>query len=252
VAVTSADGLTFGDMCLIQGELPVQRYAGLRRSIGPQYVRGISHWADDGSRSEEVMWLVYSMNKEDIWVSRVPLPITSVAKGEPAWNLYCPKWSSIRTDGDSLEMSNSDPYDYAQATRVFPESARITVDFKLSVDDAERSHLEIDLLTKFGSHRPVRVLVAANSPGLSIESGRVVSFYLEADTARQTYSVSINGNFVLRDEPFAEAADQLHRITFRTGSHRGIGGAHPVPPGTDSPLAPVVYRIGKLLIHTIE
>jgi len=74
VTVTSDDGVNFRDMCLIQGELPIQRYAGLRRSIGPQYVRGISHWADDGSRSEKVMWLVYSMNKEDIWVSRVPMP----------------------------------------------------------------------------------------------------------------------------------------------------------------------------------
>src|SRR5206468_10963076 len=65
--VTSYDGMTFRDMRIVQGELPRQRYAGLHRSIGPQYVRGISAWSDDSSRDENVLWLVYSMNKEDIW-----------------------------------------------------------------------------------------------------------------------------------------------------------------------------------------
>ncbi len=77
MAVTSSDGVNFADMRMIQGELPIQRYAGLHRSIGPQYVRGISHWADDGSRTDNAIWLVYSMNKEDIWVSCVPLALTS-------------------------------------------------------------------------------------------------------------------------------------------------------------------------------
>jgi len=149
-------------------------------------------------------------------------------------------------------MSNSDPYDYAQATRIFPESSRVMVDFELSVDDAERSHLEIDLLTKSGSRRPVRIMISATSPKFSVKSGDVVVFHLEADTARQTYSVSMNGKLILQDEPFAESAERLHRITFRTGSHRGIGGSHPVPPDTDRPCGAVEYRLGKLSVRTIE
>jgi hypothetical protein len=255
VATASEDGVNFHDMCLIQGELPIQRYAGLHRSIGPQYVRGISHWANDGSRSENVMWLVYSMNKEDIWVSRVPLPLTCNADArwsKPLWNLYSPKWSPIRENYGVLEMSYSDPYDYAQATRIFPESSGVAIDFELSVDDVERSHLEIDLLTKFGSHRPVRVLVSPTSPKGSIRSGELASFHLAADAAKQTYSLSINGKPVIQDEPFSEPADRLHRITFRTGLHRGIGGLRPVPAGTDRPLAPVVYRVGKLCVQNSE
>jgi hypothetical protein len=254
VAVASDDGVNFQGMCLVHGEMPIQRYVGLHRSIGPQYVRGISHWANDGSRSENVMWLVYSMNKEDIWVSRVPLPLTCDATpgNKPAWNLYSPKWSSIHEEDDVLEISHSDPYDYAQATRIFPESSRVAVDFELSVNDAQRAHLEIDLLTRFGSHRPVRILISPESSKIPVRSGEVVLFRLEAGTANRTYSLLMNGKPVLRDEPFAEPADRLHRITFRTGKHRGIGGLHPVAPGTDRPLNPVVYRLDNLSVQTFD
>jgi hypothetical protein len=249
VVVTSDDGVNFRDMRIIQGELPIQRYAGLHRSIGPQYVRGISHWANDSSRPEKIMWLVYSMNKEDIWVSRVPLPLQSDVT-EPTtdqlWNIYCPKWSSIRTGQDFLELSNSDPYDYVQATHIFPESSRVTADFELSVNDVERSHLEIDLLTQFGSHRPVRLLI----PPALLKSKGPFSFHLEADTTLQTYSVSMDGRMIFKDEPFAESATHFHRIAIRTGPHRNIGRLHPVPPGTDRPLSPITYQLKNLSIQT--
>jgi hypothetical protein len=260
-------------MCLIQGELPIQRYAGLHRSIGPQYIRGVSHWANDGSRSENVMWLVYSMAKEDIWVSRVPLPMTvdaakrtsisnrntgvspvhaAPSPGNPIWNIYSPKWSPIREHDDDLEITQSDPYDFAQAMRLFPESSRVTIDFELSVDHAERAHLEIDLLTRFGSHRPVRVLISPESPGLSVNSGESVSLHVEADATKQTYSISMNGKAVVQDQPFAEPADRLHRIAFRTGKHRGVGGLHPVAVGSDRPLKPVVYQLSKVSVQTFD
>jgi len=40
--VTSDDGEHFRDMRIVQGELPIQRYEGKFRSVGPQYIRGIS------------------------------------------------------------------------------------------------------------------------------------------------------------------------------------------------------------------
>jgi hypothetical protein len=42
---------------------------------GPQYVRGISEWSSDGSWKDDAMWVAYSVNKEDVWVSRIPIPI---------------------------------------------------------------------------------------------------------------------------------------------------------------------------------
>ncbi|HSV26769.1 MAG TPA: hypothetical protein VLH60_02655, partial [Sedimentisphaerales bacterium] len=109
ITATSDDGVHWKNMRIVQGELPVQRYAGRARSIGPQYTRGISEWADDGSRKDNCIWLVYSMSKEDIWVSRIPLPVKAdethgvnddfgTMPAGPivaGWNTYRPKWTSV-------------------------------------------------------------------------------------------------------------------------------------------------------------
>jgi hypothetical protein len=73
VMVHGDDGITFGDMRIVNGERPPLRYPGLYKVEGPQYVRGISEWSSDGSWKDKGIWIVYSMNKEDIWVTRVPL-----------------------------------------------------------------------------------------------------------------------------------------------------------------------------------
>ena len=75
VAVSGDDGITFGTMRIVNGEVPPLRYPGLHKVVGPQYVRGISEWAGDGSWKDEALWVAYSMGKEDIGVSRIPLPI---------------------------------------------------------------------------------------------------------------------------------------------------------------------------------
>lgn len=71
--VTSEDGIVFRDMLCVHGEVPPQRYWGFWRDCGPNYIRGLEAGAvaPDGA-----MYLTYSVNKEDIWVSRVPAPIT--------------------------------------------------------------------------------------------------------------------------------------------------------------------------------
>ena len=74
VMVQGGDGITFGDMRIVNGERPPMRFPGLYKVEGPQYVRGISEWSTDGSWKDNAVWIAYSMNKEDIWVSRVPVP----------------------------------------------------------------------------------------------------------------------------------------------------------------------------------
>jgi hypothetical protein len=76
VIVSSDDGITFGGMSCIWGEKTPQRYTGENRRPGPQYTRGISEWSNDGTwKDSNALWIVYSVNKEDIWVSRIELPI---------------------------------------------------------------------------------------------------------------------------------------------------------------------------------
>lgn len=75
VMVDGDDGITFKNMRVIHGQTEPMRYPGLYKVLGPQYVRGISEWSSDGSRNDKSMWIAYSVNKEHIWVSRVPIPV---------------------------------------------------------------------------------------------------------------------------------------------------------------------------------
>ena len=129
VMVSGDDGITFGDMRIVQGELPPMRYPGLYKDIGPQYVRGISEWSTDGSRKDldgDAMWVGYSMSKEDIWVSRIPLG--AAAK---AWSFYSPRWASARMDGETVTMEDRDPSDYAKAVRTIDPPAREKISFEV-------------------------------------------------------------------------------------------------------------------------
>jgi hypothetical protein len=214
--VASDDGITFRNMRIIQGELPVQRYAGLHRSTGPQYVRGISVWADDGSRANDrSLWLVYSMSKEDIWVSRVPLPIRADETEHdisPSWNVYSPKWAPVTLLQEEVRLEDCDPYDYAAATRLLRPCRSAVIGFDLLAEQADTT-LHVELA---GSATPVHRTIAPK-------------------VANEWQSVTIK-------------AESVNRITFRTGPPRGIGGAHPVPSGTDVPHNPIAFRIRNVRV----
>jgi hypothetical protein len=75
MVLTSIDGITFNNPKAINGELPGQRYEGKFKDIGVSYHRGLSKWNNDGSWKDDAIWLVYSLNKEDILISRVPSSI---------------------------------------------------------------------------------------------------------------------------------------------------------------------------------
>jgi hypothetical protein len=178
------------------------------------------------------------MSKEDIWVSRVPLPVKAdetqdVIEGFDGWNLYVPKWASATISGDEMRLENRDPHDYVRATRVFRESKRVKVSFELQSD----GYLEIELLPKFGSARPVTIV----NPG----SGTIE---IDADAKRGVYSMSVNGEKTLSDRSFEQSVDALHRISFRTGAYRNVGGANPIPFASDRPTHPTVSKIRKARI----
>ena len=135
--VTSDDGIVFNNMVLVNGEVPPRRYMGRAKDFGPQYVRGISE--GNGTPPGSDMWVTYSVNKEDIWISRIPLPIRDRINGPvedffneldaggtiPDWNIYRTQWATAEivdfpsAQNKSLELKDCDPYDYAKAVRVF-------------------------------------------------------------------------------------------------------------------------------------
>lgn len=259
--VSGDDGVRFGQMRIVQGELPVQRYDGADRSIGPQYVRGISHWSDDGSRVEQAMWLVYSMSKEDIHVSRVPLPVAVQASGGvdddfgqfspgplvAGWNTYCPKWADVRVADGALLLEDRDPHDYARAVRMFGATRRVGATLSLRALQP-RGRLDVELVGGVGAPRPVRVVLGGQAHGL--EAGRWMELRIDADGSAGRYSLRIDDRIVLADEPFAERADALCRLSLRTGEHRNVGGTHRVDPAGDRPHDALRFQVRRVHIST--
>jgi len=259
--VTSDDGITFRHMLTVQGDVPLRRYAGYFKDPGPEYVRGLEYGSSqppDGS-----MWLTYSMNKEDIWVSRIPVPIRgSVTKpvddsfnnmtpGDVVtdWNIYSPRWAPVEVAdypsaaNKSLELKDGDPFDYARAVRVFPLSKKGSVAFKLLAKQSD-GDMEVELDAPHGA-RPVRITL--NEKGqIEIANGsqtanagtyadnQWLSFKIDFDTASQKYSVSMDGKMLVKDAAFAEPAPELQRLSFRTGPYRD---------------APISYRKDFFLGH---
>ena len=132
----------------VHGETPLMRLGGGNKDGGgAQYIRGII--PGNGIPPDGAMWLTYSSNKEDIWVTRVPVPIKGTVdedvdddfeKMKPGgivtdWNIYSGVWNPISVNADKtgkfLRLQDKDPYDYAKAVRVFPETPQAKISFDL-------------------------------------------------------------------------------------------------------------------------
>ena len=256
---TSDDGITFKDMRVIHGDLAPQRYEGRAKDIGPQYLRGITEWGSDGSRKEkDCIWNIYSLNKEDIFVSRIPVPIVAQAKDHandnfdkvavgsrvPKWNTYSLLWApvSIAADGKNhyLEIADSEPTDYARAIRTFPISKKIETTFRVAAAQTDHGSLEIELLGELGT-RPVRIMLKDYLK----KADEWLDFKINADCSAGKYTVAVNGSEVLKDAAFAEPSSTLYAISFRTGKFRPKpkGRARRDIPNSEEPVKKAVYRI---------
>jgi len=256
---TSDDGITFDNMRSMHSDLPPQRYQGRAKPIGPQYLRGVSEWGTDGERNEkDCIWAVYSLSKEDIWISRIPVPILADAKTHadenfnytppgprvPKWNTYSPIWApvSIATNGSNhyLLLEDSEPGDYARAIRTFPVSKTVNASFRVKAEQVGKGRFEVELLGELGT-RPVRIIVTDHIT----KAGEWLNYNIQADCATGKFSVSVNGRQVVKDAAFAQASPTLYALSFRTGkAHaRPRGRAKRDIKGVERPVEKVVYCI---------
>jgi hypothetical protein len=241
-------------------------------------VRGIEE--GNGNPPGNNLWVTYSVNKEDIWVSRIPLLVHSAttkpvhdtfdslpAGGDvPDWNIYSPLWAPVRVAefpsarNKSLELQDRDPYGYARAVRVFAESKSPAVTFKVFARQADAGRLEIELMDRFGS-RPVVLMFTDSGSIQAVDGSRTVdlqsykpdtwyTFSLTADAGSGKYSVSIDGKRVLNGAAFAESVLSLERVSFRTGAYRPSPARNIDPekilidlPGADNPVQTATYYI---------
>ena len=259
--LTSEDGQKFSQLLTVHGELPIQRFPGHFKNMGPQYVRGISE--GNGTPPGSDLWLTYSVNKEDIWISRVPVPISGVVVGplhvdfdETAigampvgWNVYRPRWAPVQVvdagapQGHALELRDEDPYDYASATRVFPPSRSVKISFKLLARQIS-GRLEIDVVSATGE-RPVQIAltekgeIEGRHEGIWMSAGHYTQdrwMTVEIDvnpskTSTDRFDLRIDGKEVLdRSAYFTDLVPAVERLVFRTGPYRQRGdGGHEVP-----------------------
>jgi hypothetical protein len=272
----SDDGLNYKNLLLVNGEITSLRYGGAYKSYGPQYIRGIQEM--DGTVPGGNMWVTYSMNKEDIWISEIPVPVkdkvtadvndifNDMKEGQELkeWNLFSPLWckTEIEKAGTAkvLVLHDSDPYDYAKAERIFPASQKLSVEFSVRAQQNNTGNLEIELVNAKGTSC-LRIMLDSTGGILTKQgyrnkslgkytTGEKLDFKIELNTETRFYTVAINGKSS-NNICFAPV-ESVERIVFRTGAVRRFPNADTPTdqdydlPAADAKSAEAIYEIHHL------
>ncbi|WP_223233204.1 exo-alpha-sialidase [Chitinophaga sp. CF418] len=254
----SQDGIDYTNLLLVNGEITPMRYGGNYKSYGPQYVRGIEE--GNGTPSDSNLWITYSMNKEDIWVSVIPVPVVDKAPAhvndvfpemKPAtalkdWNIYSPRWAPVSigvvpidahlsngtpaTNGEpQLVLEDKDPFDYAKAERLFPASSKLAVSFIVKAEQNDHGCLHVELQDGMGTPG-LRLVFDADSVFKAKAGARFKNFMKYVPDSVYNVRLTINTknriytiNVNGKDvltSLMFAPVDKLERIVFRTGEPR--------------------------------
>jgi len=245
---TSDDGLNFDDMLCIHGDMPAPRYLGFWKSYGAQYMRGISERQE--LPDEQAFWMSYSINKEDMWVTRVPVTVTGVNPNHlnenfklqavnsfvEGWNVYSPRRCpvTVKQYGENkyLELRDSDPTDYARAMRVFKESRKLRLRTRLQMNRCDEGEFFVEitdgrgqLATALYFDKKQQLSVSHNAFPERIcefEIGKWYDFVFEVDCEQQRAHVYVDGELLPYTFTFAYPCQTVERIIFRTGARRKL------------------------------
>jgi hypothetical protein len=241
----SADGIEYNTLNLVHGEITPMRYGGNYKSYGPQYVRGILE--GNGTPPDGDLWVTYSMNKEDMWVARIPVPLQMSAivhanddldKVEQIsqlteWNIYSPRWApvSIRNNKGHnwLTLEDSDPFDYAKIERKIPPTRELSVSFKVMAGQSTHGLLQIEFLDENGvacsrleltTEGLFRVKSGARfSNMLQYEPNREYDVRAELSAPNNEIKIFVDGKQESIRRFFAPV-EAIERVVFRTGEVR--------------------------------
>jgi hypothetical protein len=252
ILVQGEDGREFHDMRVIHGEYPIMRYPGRYKDFGAQYVRGLTEWSNDSSIYQEAVWLIYSVHKEDIWISRIPLPVQSAAPYDPShdfestqpggfvpgWNVYAPLWAPVNIKEEPgqqgnrcLVLQDGDPYDYARAKCLFAAAKEVSLNMRIKALQ-EDARLEIEMVDGY-NRRPFRMILDRNGK-MYVQDGDysrdLGSYYkeewieltLHCDRGKGSFTLSVNGKIAGNMHLADAGANHLRMLDLRTGPWRGI------------------------------
>lgn len=238
----SRDGLFYDNLSLVHGVISPMRYGGNEKSHGPQYLRGIM--PGNGVVPDGNMWLAYSVNKEDIWIARVTVPILSNAS-DPVdedlskyddisqlsrWNIYSPVWAPVsmgraQNGRNALKLSDRDRYDYAMVEHLFPESENFAIEFSLIPGQDDHGLLNVELQNE-KSNAAIRICFDPDGmirskrnykyeDVIPFTAGETYDIRIEVNTLNQACTVSVNGKEV--EHNFYAPMKSFSKIVFRTG-----------------------------------
>lgn len=241
----SKDGLEYTTLNLVHGEVPPMRYGGNYKSYGPQYTRGIQE--GNGVPADGNLWVTYSVNKEDMWVSRIVVPVRTKAVSHACddfssctdlsqlndWNIYSPLWAPVTLEQKNgmnwLTLSDKDPYDYSRVERKIPATKELKVSFDLMADQNDYGLLQIEFLDEDGT---ACARIDLNPDGTMMSKGgsrygKVISYepnrkyHVEVivSTGDRNSKVYIDGQQKSTRMLFAPV-HSIERVAFRTGERR--------------------------------
>lgn len=268
---TSSDGIAYENMLLVHGEVPPMRFGGFWKDLGPQYMRGI---AEGIERPEDAVWIAYTVNKEDVWVARLPLPITGCEaarkiEGFADFNIYSPKWAPVAcTELPSLRLTDYDPYDYARAERILRKSTRQNIFFRIIPRQNDHGTLYCELQNSEGQ-TAIRLVfredgmlclrTTALVPTCPYDADREMEIEIAADCATHSYLLRINQGEEKRNL-FMTAVNTISRFVLRTGAPRMTPTREEDPcedpsfalPGADEKERAAVYDLTAFYVESGE
>ena len=235
----SADGLEYTTLNLVNGEVTPERHYGLYKSFGPQYTRGICE--GNGTPPDGDLWVTYSNNKEDLWVSRIPVPVRTQATEHAHdgfdryssladmtdWNIYSPLWAPVTLDGTWLTLSDRDPYDYAKVERLIPPTKELAVEFDIKAAQNDHGTLHIEFVDDRGN--VCSRIVVGDDGTIKVKGGARSSTIVKSYAAGETYRIktvlsadSHSGTYYVdgrkaTSRQFDTPVDAVTRIVFRSG-----------------------------------
>ena len=233
--VTSEDGHTFNHLHGITGYMGPLRYGGIDKNLGPQYLRGICErnpQSPDGN-----IWLTYSNNKEDIWISQIPVPVTTGESGGIAedftqaaalpdkWNIYAPLWAPVRMENGALTLRDAEPSDRAAVERMIRPAAKGDVTLTLTVGQVSaKGAVAFELQDDKGS---VPVLLSFRADGvLYVRAGgrtepfcpytpdEKITLHIAYDCNRSTFTLTLYGKD--SKHTFSASVNQITRLCVST------------------------------------
>jgi hypothetical protein len=245
---TSEDGITFDHMLLVHGEVPPIRYKGFWKDLGPQYVRGLTEGLELPDKN---LWVTYSVNKEDIWVAKIPVPIIEIENSDDCitdyfnksevlnnWNFYCPKWTKVEMLCDTrvsyLHVVDNEPYDYSRIERLFNKNKYKIINFKIKLNEIKTDGLYIEVCNDIGQiavrlvfkngYLYARTVTELNVINYDLNYLYNIDLYIDCECL--SYFIKINNSLITddngkpKDWPFMMAVNSVSRFVMRTGKVR--------------------------------